>query len=68
MPSTDSRFDDAEGDIWQHMVNNDDWTFEYLLDDYLGLTRGDDQTLLRFLEICIHPILRPGIPKNVIED
>ena len=24
MPSTDSRFKDAEGDIWQHMVNNYD--------------------------------------------
>lgn len=25
MPSTDHRFKDAEGDIWQHMVRNDDW-------------------------------------------
>jgi len=22
MPSTDHRFENAEGDIWQHMVNN----------------------------------------------
>jgi len=25
MPSTDSRFDNAYQDIWQHMVNNHDW-------------------------------------------
>ena len=25
MPSTDKRFNDAAGDIWQHMVNNSDW-------------------------------------------
>jgi hypothetical protein len=30
MPSTDGRFQNAEGDIWQHMVNNYDWTDEYL--------------------------------------
>jgi hypothetical protein len=31
MPSTDSRFQNAEGDIWQHMVNNSDWDYQYLL-------------------------------------
>ena len=25
LPSTDSRFKDMAGDIWQHCVNNDDW-------------------------------------------
>jgi hypothetical protein len=24
-PSTDNRFETAQGDIWQHTVNNDDW-------------------------------------------
>jgi AbiJ N-terminal domain 3 len=25
LPSTDPRFKNAAGDIWQHRVNNDDW-------------------------------------------
>jgi len=58
MPSTDSRFDDAEGDIWQHMINNEDWTFDYLLDDYLKLMTAEDELFLKFLGACVHPILR----------
>ena len=27
MPSDDSRFENAEQDIWQHMVNNDDYPY-----------------------------------------
>ncbi|MGM1020416.1 MAG: hypothetical protein ACQEXV_07705 [Bacillota bacterium] len=30
MPSTDSRFKTASGDIWQHMINNSDWDEVYL--------------------------------------
>lgn len=26
LPSTDPRFKDAAGDIWQHRVNNEDWS------------------------------------------
>ena len=29
IPSTDSRFSDAEGDIRQHTINNDDWEYGY---------------------------------------
>ncbi|MGB8646505.1 MAG: hypothetical protein WCF84_14800 [Anaerolineae bacterium] len=57
MPSTDSRFETAEGDIWQHMVNNDDWDLDYLF-DYLGLTGGNDDEFLRFLEEVTHPVVR----------
>jgi hypothetical protein len=35
MPSTDSRFPDAYGDIWQHRINNYDW------DDYWSLQTPD---------------------------
>lgn len=56
MPSTDVRFNDAAGDIWQHMVNNDDWTYEYLLSGRLNLLACDDPTFLRFLETCLHPL------------
>lgn len=57
MPSTDSRFENAEGDIWQHMINNDDWNHNYLLCTYLDLVNCDDQTFLRFLETCLHPLV-----------
>jgi len=58
MPSTDSRFEDAAGDIWQHMINNDDWDYYYLF-NYLGLTNGPDDLFLRSLEELTHPIVRP---------
>lgn len=58
MPSTDSRFKTAAGDIWQHMINNDDWSYSYLFVTYLGLVDGPDEQLLRFLEHVVHPTVR----------
>jgi very-short-patch-repair endonuclease len=58
MPSTDSRFENAEGDIWQHMINNSDWDYYYLF-NYLGLTSGPDENFLRFVEELTHPVVRP---------
>lgn len=60
MPSYDSRFRNAAGDIWQHRINNpndwdDDWVFT---DERFNLLRGDDETFLRFLCEMIHPIVR----------
>lgn len=57
MPSTDHRFKTAEGDIWQHMINNNDWDYEYLLYTYLDLLKCDDQIFLTFLETCLHPVV-----------
>jgi len=57
MRSTDHRFKDAEGDIWQHMINNYDWEYDYLLFTYLDLLKGNDDTFLKFLETCIHPVV-----------
>jgi hypothetical protein len=57
MPSTDIRFENAEGDIWQHMVNNYDWDDENLLTSYLDLLNCDDAIFLKFLENCVHPIV-----------
>ena len=56
MPSTDRRFKDAAGDIWQHMVNNSDWAYDYLLQQRLDILSSDDKTFLRFLETCLHPL------------
>ncbi len=51
LPSTDNRFSDAAGDIWQHRINNlfdwdDDWVF---YDQRFNLMNSDDDIFLRFL-------------------
>jgi hypothetical protein len=58
MPSTDHRFDNAEGDIWQHMVNNNDWSESDLLNNRLNLPSCDDETFIKFMEMCVHPLAR----------
>lgn len=59
LPSNDSRFENAEGDIWQHTINNDDfesgWIFE---DERFGLLNGSDEVLLSFLCSVFHPAVR----------
>lgn len=60
MPSTDHRFKDAAGDIWQHRVNNpsdweDDWVFT---DARFDLMHGPDETFVRFLCEMVHPAVR----------
>jgi hypothetical protein len=60
LPSTDSRFKDATGDIWQHRVNNFDWDDDWIFyDDRFNLINGDDENFLAFLCETIHPIVRP---------
>lgn len=62
LPSTDSRFSNAEGDIWQHRVNNDDWENDWIFyDDRFDLQRGDDEIFLRFLCETIHPVVRSDV-------
>jgi hypothetical protein len=57
MHSTDYRYKTAEGDIWQHMVNNSDWEYDYLLYTRLDLLKCNDETFSRFLETCLHPVV-----------
>ncbi|CAA0243927.1 AAA family ATPase [Tenacibaculum maritimum] len=57
MPSEDARFKDAEGDIVQHTINNNDWEIEYLFEDRLRLY-DDDETFIRFIETVVHPHFR----------
>ncbi|MFJ9469601.1 AbiJ-related protein [Streptomyces caniferus] len=57
--SYDSRFTTAEGDIYQHRVNNYDWQDDWVFtDDRFGLNRGPDAVLLRFLAEMLHPVVR----------
>lgn len=59
LPSTDARFKDAEGDIIQHTVNNDDWDDFWILDDKrFQIINGSDQTFIRFICEMIHPAVR----------
>lgn len=59
LPSEDSRFKDAAGDIWQHRVNNYDWNEDWVFyDSRFGLMNGDDETFLAFLCETIHPVVR----------
>lgn len=56
MPSSDDRFENAERDIWQHTVNNDDWDSDWLFnDDRFELLKGNDSVLLDFLCAVFHP-------------
>jgi len=64
MPSTDHRFSDAEGDIWQHMVRNNDWDASELLYSRLGITEISDEQFAQFLETCVHPLASPDPEKT----
>jgi hypothetical protein len=60
LPSEDTRFQTAAGDIWQHRVNNldgePDWVF---YDRRFNLLNGSDEHFLRFLCETVHPVVRP---------
>jgi hypothetical protein len=59
IPSTDSRYKDANGDIWQHRVNNYDWDNNWVFyDDRFNLQHCDDASFLLFLCEMLHPIVR----------
>jgi predicted ATPase len=57
LPSLDQRYNDALGDAYQHLVNNDDWTYEYTLTERFNVI--DDSTIfVDFLQRIINPNLR----------
>lgn len=60
MDSHDRRFDSAYGDVWQHRINNHDWTDDWIFtDDRFELMNGPDEVFLRFLAETVHPVVRP---------
>jgi serine/threonine protein kinase len=61
LPSTDPRFKDARGDIWQHRVNNpEDWHVDWVFaDERFNLLGCADEEFLRFLVETVHPAVRP---------
>lgn len=59
MWSEDSRFPDAESDIWQHTVNNDDYPFCWVFEDErFELKNGNDEIYLKFICEIFHPVVR----------
>ena len=60
MSSTDGRFADAAGDIWQHRINNNDWEDNWIFFDQRFNLRdeNDDHFLLKFLCETLHPMVR----------
>lgn len=58
LPSTDSRFDSAEGDIWQHTENNDDWEWDFFIDYPPFELSNGDENLLNYLSEMFHPAVR----------
>lgn len=59
LPSTDSRYSNADGDIWQHTLNNDDWESDWVYDyPPFDLLRGSEEVFLNFLCEMLHPVVR----------
>lgn len=59
MQSNDPRFENAEQDIWQHTVNNDDYPYCWVFEDTrFDLQNGEDEDYLRFLCEVFHPAVR----------
>lgn len=59
LPSTDARFSDAAGDIWQHCENNFDWEGNWIFtDSRFKLYTCPDADFLRFLCEMVHPVVR----------
>ncbi|EKA7411495.1 AAA family ATPase [Vibrio parahaemolyticus] len=54
MPSEDQRFNNAEQDVIQHTINNDDWDLKYLFIDRLKLLENDEK-FTKFLETFLLP-------------
>ena len=58
MPSEDFRFSNAEGDAFQHLVNNDDWDDDYTFLKRFNLLAGDSRFFIKFLEAVVSPAVR----------
>lgn len=61
LPSKDSRYSTASGDIWMHRVNFKDWSDDWIFyDDRFDLLWVPDEQFLRFLCETLHPVVRPN--------
>lgn len=59
MASKDPRYSNAKGDIIQHTINNDDFSYCWVfLDDRFELNKGSDEIFLKFMCEVFHPLVR----------
>jgi hypothetical protein len=59
LPSRDPRYANAYDDIYQHMVNNNDWEIDWIYSDpRINLLHCDDEAFLKFLAMTVHPRVR----------
>lgn len=59
LPSTDHRFGDADSDIRQHRIRNEDWEDDWVYyDPRFDLLKGPDETFLTLLCEMVHPVVR----------
>lgn len=58
LPSSDQRFKDMEGDVWQHRVNNFDWEDDWWVMTDSRLNLNSDDIFLQFLCEMTHPLVR----------
>lgn len=57
LPSEDGRYSNAYDDAYQHLVNNYDWEYDYVLTERFNIV-DNTVTFIDFLNRIIHPILR----------
>ncbi|RTZ10951.1 AAA family ATPase [Flavobacterium sp. GSP27] len=57
LPSEDSRFSNAYDDAYQHLVNNYDWEYEYVLTERFNII-DNNEIFIEFLNKIIHPSIR----------
>lgn len=59
LKSRDYRYTNAYDDIYQHMVNNNDWDDDWIYSDpRINLSHCEDETYLNFLAMTVHPRVR----------
>lgn len=59
LPSHESRFQNAEQDIWQHCTNNFDWPIDWVYSDpRFRLYTSDQDIFLTFICDVLHPMVR----------
>ena len=67
LPSRDYRYTNAYDDIYQHMVNNNDWEVDWVYSDpRINLSHCDDETYLKFLAMTVHPRVRTNTEEVTI--
>lgn len=60
MESLDSRYNNATGEFIQHLINNDDYSYDYLFKERLNLFDDEDK-FIKFIELTLSPQYRETV-------